>query len=38
MIAESELVRTFESKNNLKIKANHHRGIGDECFWERISL
>ena len=38
MIADSELARTFESKNHIKIKKNRHRVMENGCIWEEISL
>ena len=37
MIEDSELTRTFESKNHIKIKTTHHRVMDNGCIWEGIS-
>ena len=38
MIADSELTRTFESKNHIKIKTNRHWVMENGCIWEGILL
>ena len=38
MIADSELARTFERKNHIKVKTSRHRVMENGRNWEGISL
>ena len=38
MIPDSELARTFESKNHIKNETIRHRVMENECIWEGILL
>ena len=38
MIADSELARTFESKNHMKIKTNRYRVMENGCIWKEYNL
>ena len=36
--SSNAIARTFESKNDMKIKITRHRVTENECIWKGISL